>query len=314
MARKAVVPPQLRRGAFSLDDAQHAGLDRWHLRGSSWTRLAPRMYVWSEVGEDPMHRLEAARRRLPAGAAFSGLTAAWLHGIDVAPCDPIEATVCEDAGISARVGIALRRSTLDKRDVVNVRGMRATSIVRTVCEVCSTLNLVEAVVVADQALHGDLVRVEQLRSWAKVHSGHRGIRNLRSVIVHAEPAAESPMESRLRMVLILGGLPRPKAQVPIHDRWHRFVGRPDLYYEDCRLGIEYDGGVHRESLAEDNRRQNKLLNAGVRLLRFTAADVLRAPDSVVSQVCAALANPPSAGAGRELAEVKRASAGTRGSE
>ncbi len=101
------------------------------------------------------------------------------------------------------------------------------------------------------------------------------------------------------MVLILGGLPRPKAQVSIHDRWGRFVARPDLYYEEHRLGIEYDGGVHRETLAEDNRRQNRLLNTGVRLLRFTASDVLRNPELIVSQVhtmlSAVQSNPASAG-------------------
>ena len=53
--------------------------------------------------------------------------------------------------------------------------------------------------------------------------------------------------------------------------------------------IEYDGGTHRDSLVADNRRQNRLVNAGYRLLRFTAADVLSAPESVVSLVRGALA-------------------------
>jgi very-short-patch-repair endonuclease len=69
----------------------------------------------------------------------------------------------------------------------------------------------------------------------------------------------------------------------------RFVGRPDLYYPDRRLGLEYDGGTHRESLADDNHRQNRLLDAGVTLLRFTARDVLGAPDSIVNLVRRALA-------------------------
>lgn len=74
----------------------------------------------------------------------------------------------------------------------------------------------------------------------------------------------------------------------IKDRWGRFVGRPDLYYEKHRLGIEYDGGIHRDKLTDDNRRQNALLKAGVRLLRFTAADVLGNPAAVVRQVRALL--------------------------
>jgi very-short-patch-repair endonuclease len=95
------------------------------------------------------------------------------------------------------------------------------------------------------------------------------------------------METRLRMLLVLGGLPRPQAQVDIFDADGRFVGRPDLYYEEVRLGIEYDGATHRTSLAEDNRRQNNLLRAGVRLLRFTAADVSN-PASLLAHVSAAI--------------------------
>src|SRR5438067_13649072 len=64
------------------------------------------------------------------------------------------------------------------------------------------------------------------------------------------------METRLRMLLVLAGLPRPAAQVSLQDARGRFLGRPDLYCPGARLGIEYDGATHRESLAADNRRQN----------------------------------------------------------
>jgi very-short-patch-repair endonuclease len=63
---------------------------------------------------------------------------------------------------------------------------------------------------------------------------------------------------------------------------------PDLYYPTRRVGLEYDGGTHRDSLVVDNRRQNRLLNAGFRLLRFIATDVYNTPDSVVALVRAAL--------------------------
>ena len=316
MGRKALVPPRLQRGPFTVDEARRAGLNRWHLEGATWARIGPSTYLWVGLSGEPMHLLEAAKRRLPRGAAFSGLTAAWLHGIDVVPCNPIEATVGEDVGVSARAGIALRRSALSKTDVVQVRGMPTTSIVRTLGEICARLSLVEAVVIADAALHNRRVKLHQLVAWAGANAGRRGARNLRRVLALIEPATESPMESRLRMVLVLGGLPRPKAQVSIHDRWGRFVGRPDLYYEQHRLGIEYDGGFHRDALAEDNRRQNRLLNAGVRLLRFTGTDVLGNPESVVSQVRAMLAepgaNPATAGA-RGIHDYRfPATAGVRG--
>ena len=284
MGRVPFVPIALKRDPFTLEDARGAGLERWHLEGASWRRIGPATYVWAGLPETSPLKLEAVRPRLPAAAAFSGMTAAWLHGLDVEPCDPIEVTIPIEVGVSRLVGITIRRASLGRGDVTTVRGIRATSILRTLGDVCGRLSLIEAVVFADIALHARLVSLDQLRSWAHSHAGRAGIQNLRRAIGLVEPAAESPMESRLRMLLILGGLPRPKAQVSIHDRTGQFVGRPDLYYESCRLGIEYDGTGHRASLVEDNRRQNRLLGAGVRLLRFTAPDVLSNPDWVVGQV------------------------------
>ena len=88
----------------------------------------------------------------------------------------------------------------------------------------------------------------------------------------------------------MAGLPRPEAQVTLHDERGRFLGRPDLYYPAQRLCLEYDGGTHRDSLVEDNHRQNRLVNAGFRLLRFTAADFQRSPGAIVVLVAAALAH------------------------
>lgn len=244
--------------------------------------------MWSGLAADSMHALAAARRRLPDGAAFSGLTAAWLHGLDVSPAAPIEATVPPTARVSVRSGIKLRRSSLGPDDVVRVRELPTTSIARTLAEICKRYSLIEAVGLVDAAIHARRVNLKDLDLWVKAHVGSHCVPSLRRVLQYVEPLAESPMETRLRMVLVIGGLPRPKAQVSIHDRWGRFVGRPDLYYEGARLGIEYDGAVHREMLAEDNRRQNRLLDAGVRLLRFTAGDVLHRPDLVVLQVRALL--------------------------
>jgi hypothetical protein len=100
------------------------------------------------------------------------------------------------------------------------------------------------------------------------------------------------METRLRLVLVLAGLPNPRSQVSLRDDSGLFLARPDLYYPDAPLAIEYDGATHRESLAADNRRQNRLINAGYRLLRFTAGDVLDTPNAVVSVVRRALTETP----------------------
>jgi len=102
------------------------------------------------------------------------------------------------------------------------------------------------------------------------------------------------MKTRLRLLLVLDCLPTPELQRELHDEAVHFVGRADLYYPRNRLVIEYDGSVHRDSLADDDRRQNRLVGAGFRLLRFTARDVMRTPDRLVSQVRSAIARDPAA--------------------
>ncbi|HEX2645929.1 MAG TPA: DUF559 domain-containing protein [Candidatus Dormibacteraeota bacterium] len=109
------------------------------------------------------------------------------------------------------------------------------------------------------------------------------------------------METRLRMLLITSGLPTPCVQVPLHDESGMFIARPDLYYPERRLAIEYDGANHRDRIAADNRRQNRLLEAGYRVLRFTAADILNTPAAGAAVVRRALfdwfAELPAAGFG-----------------
>jgi hypothetical protein len=203
-------------------------------------------------------------------------------------CDPVEATIPEGAGVSARSGVLVHREALEEGEVIEQRGLPATSPVRTAVDLGRHLPLVEGVVAVDMALKNNLVQLPQLRWYVVAEAGQKGIVRLRKVTELAEPASESPMETRLRLLLVLAGLPRPEAQVSLYDDAGGFLGRPDLLYREARLALEYDGGTHRSSLADDNRRQNRLLAAGFRLLRFTAGDVLGTPDAVVALVRSAL--------------------------
>jgi len=93
------------------------------------------------------------------------------------------------------------------------------------------------------------------------------------------------METRLRWILLEAGLPRPQVQARLPE----LRARADLYYPDSRLIIEFDGGNHRDRLVEDNRRQNMLIKAGYKVLRFTAPDLYNRPDTIVAQVSGVVA-------------------------
>ncbi|TMD72219.1 MAG: DUF559 domain-containing protein [Chloroflexi bacterium] len=283
MATRSLPQVRLRHGPFTVEDARQFGM-RWDdLQTKFWRRLSRGQYAWVGLGEDPELKMRAVAQRLPAGYAFSGLTAAWLLGLDVGWCELIEATIGRDVPVRARAGVRLRRAALPESEVMIRHRFRTTSAMRTACDLGSRSDAVESVVAVDMVLRAGLVTVPQLASHIERHAGAKGIKRLRRAVRMADPRAESPMETRLRIALIRAKLPRPSVQANLRDAAGNFVGRADLYYPDRRLVIEYDGENHKDRMVADVRRQNALMNAGFHLLRFTAAD-LRAPRSVVAQV------------------------------
>lgn len=179
------------------------------------------------------------------------------------------------------------RSDLEEQELTAIKGLSITGRVRTIADLGRRQTPAEALVALDMALQRRLITIDELTSWIGSHRGYRGLRRLREACELAEPA-ESPMETRLRLLLVSNGLPRPRVQASIYDDSGGFIARPDLYFPDQHLAIEYDGSSHRTSLVADNRRQNRILEAGYRLLRFTASDIFLRPASVVSQTRKAL--------------------------
>jgi len=280
MSRTPSIPAALTKKPFTLDEARRAGLTFSSLRGSAWRRIGTELYCWRDLPENPLLLLSAWSALLPADAVFAGATAAWLWGFDFAPTDPVEVIVPASSGIRTRFGLRVRRCRISPAEIVSIKGLHATAMHRTLKDFCSWSPTVDALIAMDMAIRLGRTDVAALVA----HAGSSRLRSLASFAA----AAESPMETRLRWLLIQAGLPHPQVQTKLRDYEQRFLGRADLYYPGARLILEYDGANHRDRLVEDNRRQNLLINAGFRLLRFTATDIHQRPEVVVAQVRAAL--------------------------
>ncbi len=182
----------------------------------------------------------------------------------------------------------MRRVELYPTDVKWRHGFPVTSPLRTAFDLAGRLPLVEGVVVIDLALHQGLIDLEKFGGYVRGHAGRPGVVRARRVVANAEPKSESPMESRLRMLLVLAGLPRFEAQFHLYTPRGVFAGRPDLFYPDARVAVEFDGENHRDRLVSDDRRQNRIPDLGVTLLRYTTPDLLDRPSAIVAEVSAAL--------------------------
>jgi hypothetical protein len=265
-----------------MGEALKAGLTKSSLKGRAWRRLGAELYTWSGLPEDPWQVLSAWQQLLPADTVFGGATAAWISGLDFKPTDPVEVIVPPRSGMRSRPGLRVRRCRILPGEVATIRGLKATTLPRILSDLSRQLPAVEVLVAIDMAMQKELLETALLTG-----------RKLRLLAAIAAPA-ESPMETRLRWLLIQRGLPRPEVQTNLYDGANQFVARADLYYPAARLVLEYDGGNHRMRLVEDDRRQNLLVNAGFRLLRFTASDIHNEPDVVVAQVRSALSQKSAA--------------------
>jgi len=119
----------------------------------------------------------------------------------------------------------------------------------------------------------------------------RGMKQLRRVLPLIDAGAESPQESRTRLVLIRGGLPRPQTQIVVRNMWGAVVARIDMGWEEWLVGVEYDGPQHWTDpriRANDIERTAELERRGWRLVRV-GADLLRhRPDVIVDRARSAL--------------------------
>jgi len=285
--KTALLPPELTRRPFTVDEARAAGVSPSALKGRSWRRLGRGVYCWTELRADAWTTLATWQRLLPRNAVFTGPSAALIHGLDVQREIDVEVAVPRGTAMRSRAGLRVRHLSFAVQDLTTMRGLRTTTLHRTLLDLCVRWPAVEALVAIDMAIHIGLTNVAGLCEYAYSAKGASGVLRLRRLAENAEPA-ESPMETRLRWLLLNRGLPRPHAQVNLGDRAGRFLGRADLYYPAARLVVEFDGGNHRERLVSDDRRQNLLTSAGFRILRFTSADVHQHPEMVAMQVRAAL--------------------------
>jgi hypothetical protein len=158
-------------------------------------------------------------------------------------------------------GVRLTRRRLHSDDVTVRGGLPTTTPLRTALDPARIRPLDEAVITLHHFLRPGLVFLDDVRAAAAVATG-RGCRQVRAAVDRADGLAESPQETRLRLLL------------------HR---------SDQHVAVEYDGAWHGEpgQFARDRQRLDRLTAAGWRVVFVTAAD-LHDPERLIAR---ALASP-----------------------
>jgi very-short-patch-repair endonuclease len=106
-----------------------------------------------------------------------------------------------------------------------------------------------------------------------------------------DAGSESPQETKTRLLLIRGGLPKPKTQIAVRTQWGSVLARIDMGWEDWNVGVEFDGAQHWTDPAQrswDIDRAAELERLGWTIIRVSSELLRNRPHVVVARVRDAL--------------------------
>nr|WP_239542224.1 type IV toxin-antitoxin system AbiEi family antitoxin domain-containing protein [Micromonospora terminaliae] len=279
---------------FSRDQVRHL------VRSGRWIRVARGCFVPAPqlaVASLRRARIRAAVESLGVGAVAVLDTAAELHRIGgLRATSAVHVSVPPDRPRPQRPAdpdLVVHQLTLGPADVGTAAGVPVTTPVRTVADVILRADRYPAVCVVDSALNRELIDESDLSLVAGLIARRRGAVAARRCLAESDGRAQSPLETRVRLRCVDGGVPPDTLQLEVRDDDGYLLGIGDLAWRGARIIAEADGqSPHQtpQAVYEDRVRQNRLSNAGWTILRFTWPDTLR-PDYIPHTVARALRRP-----------------------
>jgi len=226
---------------FLGPEALQAGsLTRGQLR---WRYAAahPRVYLPKGVPQRLSSRIVAAWLWSDRRAVIAGRAAAYLHGARwVDDAVPIELITRHGR---KRPGVVVREEKLGADEICRIGDLAVTTPARTALDLARFLSPAEALAHLDDLASVTGVSAADVLTSAARYPGLRGIRQARTALDLMDPGSQSPKESWLRLLLIDGGFPRPRTQIPVTDGAN--VAYLDMGYDGLKIGFDYDGAVHQ---------------------------------------------------------------------
>ena len=285
-------PRELQWRVFLGTDARRRRLvTAGQLRGAAWLRLRHDVYADARLDRDHELACRAAALRLPADAVLAGPSAAFLHGVPHAAAahDDVHVIVPPRVRLSARKGVMAHTTALKPAETARLGDLLVTTPARTAWDVANWLDLATAVSVIDGLLADDRVTRAGLAAMVRDRHAERGWRRAEAAFALADAGAQSAPESRLRVRLVIAGLPRPVTQHPV-PLATGITLHPDLAWPEFKVAVEYDGAWHAgaDQFHRDRRRLNQLVAAGWLVLHVTADRMRRDFGGVLREVRAAL--------------------------
>ena len=228
---------------------------------------------------------------LATNSPLSYLSAARWWEVPV-PDDPwVHVTRLERRRLEWPPGVRIHRVALAPEAVVEHRGLLVTNRTETLLDCLGWLTLGAARSLADRAVQQRWLSTADVDRRLEQQPGRWGNRQLKRLLRQFTDGADAESERRLHRLLHGAGITGWVAQLPFLAGGRRYY--IDLAFPAARLAIEVDGyEYHRggSRFQDDRTKQNALMAAGWRVLRFTWADIEDRPGYVLGRIAELLAS------------------------
>lgn len=209
----------------------------------------------------------AATSRDPNTITFSHYTAAQLLGVPIpigARFDANKAYVTFKTTRRTRAKDIIPRvwpNTDASGATIEVHGLLCTSPEALFAQMAKELSLEDLIEFGDSLVCRDPARrrttLAELRKFIHSCDSFRGQKQCIRALTQIRENTDSPAETHLRLLLKRYGFPEPIINVPVEATGNaaHFI---DLAYPKYGIGIEYNGGHHRDQITQDWIRQNSI--------------------------------------------------------
>lgn len=233
----------------------------------------------------PVTRAVAAWLWSGRTATVAGLSAAALHG--AAWIDPWLPAELNRQTRDKTPGILLHSDALWDDEVCVRAGIQMTTPARTAFDLGRRKGFVNTVIRVDALMHATGLKTADIEPLIDRHRGARGLMQLRRVLPMVDGGAESPYETKTRLMLVTSGLPRPQTQIEVRGDWNTVLARIDMGWEEWKVGVEFDGAQHWTDPAQrtwDIDRLAELEARGWTIIRVSADLLRNRPEIVVARI------------------------------
>lgn len=225
-------------------------------------------------------QIKAQAAWLATGAVLAGTSAAAVLGAKwIDPSAPAEIV---RADRHAAPGMVAHSWALAPGETCLIAGVDATTPARTAFDIGRTHRPDEAIPLVDSLMRATRVSTAEIAAVAAAHPGVRGVAGIPGMLELVDGGAESPQETRVRLILVRGGLPCPETQIVFKE----LRIRVDMGWPQWKVAVEYDGVQHwsdRRQRSWDIDRLALLEREGWVVVRVSS-DMLRRPEVIVERV------------------------------